>query len=152
MLGEARALSADPRAAHVLSERLAALNRLAALTGKIQAEAVARDADSRFARLRNIMSDLPSTSSPRVHSSAEKRTVMDALAEAKAKLDENASAAADPSQPMQAIAAARRSIEEMSRFQTAHAAAELYASSLDRKSTRSEEHTSELKSLLRNSY
>src|SRR3546814_20107726 len=31
---------------------------------------------------------------------------------------------------MQAIAAALRSIEEMSRFQTAHAAAELYASSL----------------------
>src|SRR3546814_8352299 len=76
------------------------------------------------------MSDLPSTSAPRVHSSAEKRTVMDALAEAKAKLDENASAASNPSQPMQAIAAALRSIEEMSRFQTAHAAAELYASSL----------------------
>src|SRR3546814_13390111 len=55
---------------------------------------------------------------------------MDALAEAKAKLDENASAASNPSQPMQAIAAALRSIEEMSRFQTAHAAAELYASSL----------------------
>src|SRR3546814_2995400 len=78
VLGEARALSADPGAAHVLSERVAALNRLAALTGKIQAEAVARDADSQFARLRNIMSDLPSTSSPRVHRSAEKRKVMDA--------------------------------------------------------------------------
>src|SRR3546814_2180685 len=75
------------------------------------------------------MSDLPSTSSQRVHSSAEKRTVMDALAEAKAKLDENASAASNPSQPMQAIAAALRSIEE-----------------------RSEEHTSELQSLMRISY
>src|SRR3546814_21142615 len=119
----------------VLSERLAALNRLAALTGKIQAEAVARDADSQFARLRNIMSDLPSTSSPRVHSSAEKRTVMDALAEAKAKLDENASAAYHRSQPMQAIAATLRSIEEMSRFQTHHAAADLNASSLSRGKT-----------------
>src|SRR3546814_3552926 len=69
VLGEALALSADPRAAHVLSERLAALNRLAALTGKIQAEAVARDADSQFARLRNIMSDLPSTSRSEEHTS-----------------------------------------------------------------------------------
>src|SRR3546814_10399416 len=115
MLGEARALSADPRAAHVLSERLAALNRLAALTGKIQAEAVARDADSRFALLRNIMSDLPSTSSPRVHSSAEKLTVLDALAGATEKLDGNASAAAEPSQPMKANAAARRANEGMCR-------------------------------------
>src|SRR3546814_8326165 len=55
---------------------------------------------------------------------------MDALAEAKGKLDENASAASNPAEPMQAIAAALRSIEEMSRLQTAHAAAELYASSL----------------------
>src|SRR3546814_20545922 len=122
----ARALSADPRAAHVLSERLAALNRLAALTGKIQAEAVARDADSQFARLRNIMSDLPSTSSPRVHSSAEKRTVMDALAEAKEKPDENASAASNPSQQMQANPAAPRSLEETSRFQTTTALPETY--------------------------
>src|SRR3546814_20729201 len=36
VLGEARALSADPRAAHVLSERLAALTRLEALTGTLQ--------------------------------------------------------------------------------------------------------------------
>src|SRR3546814_18330358 len=91
---------------------------------------VARDADSQFARLRNIMSDLPSTSSPRVHSSAEKRTVMDALAEAKAKLDENASAASNPSQPLHAIAAALRALEEMYTFPTAHTPAELIAPSL----------------------
>src|SRR3546814_20537380 len=71
VLGEARALSADPRAAHVLSERLAALNRLAALTGKLQTEDVARAADTQVVRPPQLMSDPPATSSPRVHHSPQ---------------------------------------------------------------------------------
>src|SRR3546814_14735372 len=42
VLGEARALSVDPRAAHVLSARLAAPNRPAALPRKIQAAELGR--------------------------------------------------------------------------------------------------------------